>query len=346
VDVRSVKEIVSAGTYRPDTNGESPLRAITTISEIWPQQPPNQNLHVFVTISGSIGRPTLSNTASQYFIRLLFRLGTSDEYHHDPCHSNLSPSITEPPSKKRKLDYDASEYKVINVAPSQFAKPSNFRKAMEQDEGRECYIHNRPIDFDEVPVTLISPIFGRLSDDLFTPEKDLRSEDFAPARDLANMLSKLAKDEASRNGVFLDWLVKTLADIERKKSSGDASLKPYKVRPRLSTAIIKGEHEDSRHDYVTGGHVELGDNLLLVMESELELGEGFTGPHWQLMAYTRTYYMQKRCSYRVGQSCLPAVLIAYYGIFISCNIAHLLKHFRAVYRRFCGYHLPRRIGAS
>lgn len=133
---------------------------------------------------------------------------------------------------------------------------------MEQDEGRECYIHNRPINFDEVPVTLISPIFGRLSDDLFTPEKDLRSEDFAPARDLANMLSKLAKDEASRNGAFLDWLVQTLPGIERKKLSGDASLKPYKVRPRLSTAIIKGEHEDSRYDYATSGHVELGDNLL------------------------------------------------------------------------------------
>ena len=273
---------------------------------------------------GSAGRLFLTRSVSTSYVSL-FRLRSSDEHHHDRRHSNLSPSITEQPSKKRKLDYDAPEYKVMNVAPSQFAKPSNFRKAMEQDEGRECYIHNRPITFDEVPLTLISPIFGRFSDDLFTLEKDFRSEDFAPARDLANMLSKLAKDEASRNGAFLDWLLKTLPSIERTKSSGDASLKPHEVRPRLLTAIIKGEHEDSRHDYATDGHVELGDNLLLVTESELELGEGSSNPHWQLMAYTRAYYMQKRCSYRVGRSCLPAVLIAHYGTLISCNIARLLK---------------------
>ena len=48
----------------------------------------------------------------------------------------------------------------------------NFRKAMEDDDfGREAYIQNRPIDFDSVPVALISPISGRLTDNLFTGEK-------------------------------------------------------------------------------------------------------------------------------------------------------------------------------
>lgn len=43
---------------------------------------------------------------------------------NDHYHSvNLAPA-TELPSKKRKLDCDASEFKDVNVVPSKFAKPS------------------------------------------------------------------------------------------------------------------------------------------------------------------------------------------------------------------------------
>ena len=228
----------------------------------------------------------------------------NDHYHY----VNLAPA-TELPSKKRKLDYDASEFKDVNVAPSKFAKPSYFRKVMGKDEhGREIYVHNRPIDFELVPAALISPIFGRLSDDLFARENDFRSEDFAPARDLVNALSKLEKDEASRTQAFLDWLLATLPDTEAEPPYG-------RDQPRLSTEILKGKQRDRRSDYVTDGHVELGDNLLLATEGRPELGEESTNPHWQLMSHARAYYMQKRCSYRVGQSCLPAILIAYYGMF-------------------------------
>jgi hypothetical protein len=74
-----------------------------------------------------------------------------------------------PPSKKRKLDYDASGFKDINTPPLSFSKPSTFRRLNEAGgRAREVYIHNGPIDFESVPLTLISPIFGRLSDDLFT----------------------------------------------------------------------------------------------------------------------------------------------------------------------------------
>ena len=177
---------------------------------------------------------------------------------------------------------------------------------------RELYIHNRPIDFESVPVTLISPIFGRLSDDLFTCEKDFRSEDFAPARNLANMLSMLEKNVASRKRAFLNWLLKTLPGIEREGSSDNAPLQPHEVRPRLATVITR----DTGCDLETDGHVEFGDNLLLVTQCMLELGERSTDPHQQLMTHVAAYYMQKRCSYRVGQSCLPVILIAYYGVFI------------------------------
>ena len=148
--------------------------------------------------------------------------------------------------------------------------------------GREVYIQNRPIDFESVPLTLISPIFGRLLDDLFTRHEALRSEDFAPARNLVNILSELEKDEASRKVPFLKWLLATLPDIETEESSSDAPLQPHKAR--LSTVIIKGQ-SSSKHDFVTDGYVELGDNLLLLVEAKPELGKGSSNPHWQAMAY-------------------------------------------------------------
>ena len=125
--------------------------------------------------------------------------------------------LAEPLSKKRKLNYDASEFKGVNIAPSKLTKPSNFRNVMTQGGGREIYIQNRPIDFDSVPLTLISPIFGRLSDDLFTNHEDFLSQDFRPARNLANMLSRLEQNEATRKESFLNWLLELLPGIEREE---------------------------------------------------------------------------------------------------------------------------------
>jgi hypothetical protein len=183
--------------------------------------------------------------------------------------------------------------------------------------GREVYIHNRPINFESVPLTLISPIFGRLSDDLFTNHENLRSQDFAPARNLANMLSKLEKDEVSRKEPFWAWLLEMLPDIEREEPLHAVPSRLHEeVRARLTTTILKGEHRDKEPDFQTDGHVELGDNLLLVVGANPELGEESSDPHWQMMAYVRAYYMQERCYYRVGQSPLPAILIASYGMSI------------------------------
>ena len=177
---------------------------------------------------------------------------------------------------------------------------------MQRGHGREVYIHNRPIDFELVPLTLISPIFGRLSDDVFTNHEDFLSQDFAPARNLANMLSELEKTEALRKEYFWNWLLDLLPGIERGQ---DPRLRLHEeVRARLRTTIER--------DFETGGHVELGDNLLLIVETKSELGEEASNPHWQMMAYVRAYYMQNRCYYRVGQSPLPPVLIAFYGMFI------------------------------
>ena len=176
----------------------------------------------------------------------------------------------------------------------------------------KVYIHNRPIDFESVPLTLISPIFGRLSDDLHIDHEKFLSQDFAPARNLANMLSKLENSEMLQKESFWTWLLETLLDIEREESSHD----PHEeVWARLTTRIIKGECRD-KSDFKNDVHVELGDNLLLVVEAKPEFGEERSNPHWQMMAYVQAYYMQMRCCHHVGQSPLPAVLIALYSMFV------------------------------
>ena len=80
--------------------------------------------------------------------------------------------------------------------------------------------------------------------------------------------------------------------------------------------IIKEKHRDKKHDFETGGHVELGNNLLLVVKARPKLGEEPSNPHWQMMAYVQAYNMQTQCYDHVGQSPLPAILIAFYGMFI------------------------------
>jgi hypothetical protein len=46
------------------------------------------------------------------------------------------------------------------------------------------------------------------------------------------------------------------------------------------TAITQGEPTDKKRDFETDGHVELGDNLLLLVEAKPEVGEQSSDPHW------------------------------------------------------------------
>ena len=113
----------------------------------------------------------------------------------------------EAPSKKWTLEYDESTFKAINIAPSKLAFPSTFWNAMDlEHHGCEVYIYNRLIDFSSVLLTLISPIFGQLLDDTFSNNK-LQSNNFAPARDLVNMLSILDRWEIVKGEVsqMIDW---------------------------------------------------------------------------------------------------------------------------------------------
>jgi len=67
---RAIKDLIDAGRYRPTVNNQ-PLEAIDTISDVWPEQPPNKHLHIFVSLPAGVGSPTLLYDGSVCFIRRL-----------------------------------------------------------------------------------------------------------------------------------------------------------------------------------------------------------------------------------------------------------------------------------
>ena len=167
--------------------------------------------------------------------------------------------------------------------------------------GRELYRSNRPIDPTKIPLTLISPIFGHLSDDVFGEDSDLRSEDFAPARQLANMLSMLAP-EHERARLFRRWLCETLDVFDPETTPG------WGKEPRLERIITSGGKS-----YQSDGHIVLRKRILVMLKCTPETSKGSSEPHLQNMGYYRAYYMRDAYSDLVGQNCLPAFLIAQYG---------------------------------
>jgi len=70
VDLAGIEEDIYAGKYRLNTAHEQPLRDIKHISEVWPQPPSEDQLHVYVTLPANMGSPTPVGTTGEYFIRL------------------------------------------------------------------------------------------------------------------------------------------------------------------------------------------------------------------------------------------------------------------------------------
>ena len=145
---------------------------------------------------------------------------------------------------------------------------------------------------------------------------------------------------------FLEWLTETLKDIKNgiiMKGSLLISVALQSCRgrpPTLVTDITIGETAKMRRDYGTDGHVEMGDYILLITEGKHKLSKLSVDPHWWLMAYFQVYYAQKWCSDNVGESCLPAILIAHYGMFIpfARPCVCLLTHFRAMCQHIQSHH--------
>src|SRR6266404_3293267 len=59
-----------ASRYRPNANDQS-LDPWCKISEVWPQQPPNERLHIFVDVLNGVD---VVASSSEYFISLSFSI--------------------------------------------------------------------------------------------------------------------------------------------------------------------------------------------------------------------------------------------------------------------------------
>ena len=87
VNPREIKDLIR---YRPSDNDQS-LDAMETISDVWPAQPPNKHLHVFVSLPSGMGSPTLAYDGGECFIRLFaLAQGWSRSFHHTHCSSYIS----------------------------------------------------------------------------------------------------------------------------------------------------------------------------------------------------------------------------------------------------------------
>ena len=74
MDFDLVKNTISAGQYWPTLN--EPLRTRMKISDVWNEQPPDHHLHVFVSLSGGIGRPVHSE--GECFMHIMCQSKISD----------------------------------------------------------------------------------------------------------------------------------------------------------------------------------------------------------------------------------------------------------------------------
>jgi hypothetical protein len=67
VDNDGIAGDIKEGKYHFDTDNKEPLDPFKIISEIWPQ-PPEGQLHIYVTSRSILGSPTLVQMPSEYFI--------------------------------------------------------------------------------------------------------------------------------------------------------------------------------------------------------------------------------------------------------------------------------------
>ena len=70
MDLVGIEDDIYSGKYRFNTANEQPLRDTKKLSQVWPQPPSEDQLHVYVTLPANMGRPTPVDTTGEYFIRL------------------------------------------------------------------------------------------------------------------------------------------------------------------------------------------------------------------------------------------------------------------------------------
>ena len=60
-------------------NDRRRLKAFENVNQVWPEPPPDDRLHIFVTVPPGGYSPTLVQTVGECFVRLLPQLRISDE---------------------------------------------------------------------------------------------------------------------------------------------------------------------------------------------------------------------------------------------------------------------------
>jgi hypothetical protein len=58
---QAIKESIADGRYQPQLSLPEPLYAMDTISDVWPERPPNNRLHVFISLPSEAKRPRLDD---------------------------------------------------------------------------------------------------------------------------------------------------------------------------------------------------------------------------------------------------------------------------------------------
>jgi len=67
---QGIKKLIHGGQYWPISNNGQSLDPIETISDVWPGQPPNRHLHVFISLPGVVGSSALVHKGV-CFVRLV-----------------------------------------------------------------------------------------------------------------------------------------------------------------------------------------------------------------------------------------------------------------------------------
>jgi hypothetical protein len=264
-----------------DENESETARLLEPTDKVSSEGPwPELNVHVLVEVPPDLSRNELSEPReSSPLIQMM-----------------LGQSFVAP--KKQKTDGEtlADNYSKL-PAPSVVAK--NFKPYLPMEgsiqHSKVCFLCNRPIDYETIPLPLMHPVFGNFRKDFWTLSPD--ENDSAATRELAQDMCNVYDSEKARQQSFKGWFSKTY------KRDMHTKVGPPTSGSRQSPALP----ETDGHGFTSDGKF-----VIFITEGKLEAG---SGAQYQSMAYwTKLYLASEDMQKHAGYSCLPAILIIYEGV--------------------------------
>ena len=70
MDYPEIKNKVRKGEYVFDTGEKEPLEEMNMVSDVWPQPPSRNQIHIYITLRPGMSL-TLDQRAGEYFMRLV-----------------------------------------------------------------------------------------------------------------------------------------------------------------------------------------------------------------------------------------------------------------------------------